>query len=310
VPDEDTPGARHRALIYEDAGRLVEVASAFVRDGVHRHDRVLVGLTPEKQGWLREALGDLAPEVEWADAHALYARQGPMLRSVIGFLARDGTPGSGRARIVAEQPLQARSDSERREYMRYEAAANVAYEPFAASVLCPYDANALPEAVLSEALHTHPEVIDHGRRARFVDPREFVRTRSTVPPPPAGAPAMDIEGLGDLARVRAWLNQRATAFGLDPTRLEDLEVAATEVVTNSLRHGSAPRRLWLYTREALLVCHVIDGGDGLADPLAGYLQPDLLGEGGRGLWIARQLCDVVETVRNGSGFHVCLAMRL
>ena len=34
--------------------------------------------------------------------------------------------------------------------------------------------------------------------------------------------------------------------------------------------------------------------DGIADPLVGRARPGLTGEGGRGLWIANQLCELVQ----------------
>src|SRR4051794_2192086 len=138
---------QHRAVVYEDAAAFVELVGAFLCEGVSQRDRVLVATTARKRSWLRDALGKATDAVDWVDASTLYARHGPMFDEVVGFLARYGTPGNGRVRIVAEQP-GLRSDAERRAYMRYEAAANVAYRRFAASVLCPYDAGRLPDTVI------------------------------------------------------------------------------------------------------------------------------------------------------------------
>jgi anti-sigma regulatory factor (Ser/Thr protein kinase) len=204
-------------------------------------------------------------------------------------------------------------DAERRAYMRFEAAANVAYRRFAASVLCPYDAGGLPDAVLEDALRTHPQILTRdGPRATeaFVDPRAFIRLRSRIQAPPQGAPAFAINDADDLAPARNWVSARAAAAGLAAERIEDLEVAVSEAATNALVHGTPPRCVWVYERERLLICHVHDGGPGLADPLAGYLPPELDREGGRGLWLIRQICDVVEAAHDETGSHTYLGLRL
>jgi anti-sigma regulatory factor (Ser/Thr protein kinase) len=50
---------------------------------------------------------------------------------------------------------------------------------------------------------------------------------------------------------------------------------------------------------------VNDSGAGIEDALAGQLAPRPDGGGGRGLWLARLLCDAVE-IRNADGCSVSL----
>ena len=57
-----------------------------------------------------------------------------------------------------------------------------------------------------------------------------------------------------------------------------------------------------------LACHVHDLGHGLTDPLVGYFPPPQEPTSGRGLWLARQLCDSVEIGTDDSGSHVRLLM--
>src|SRR3954454_4608945 len=175
-PIEAQP-AQHRALLYGDAIEFVEAVVPFVRDGLRAGEAILVALAQEKLEWFREELGDAADAVETADAAVMYARNGPMLNSLLQRFAGYGTPGERQIRVVAEQPLAARTPVETRAYLRYESAANVAYRPFAATVLCPYDTSTLSDTVLKHALQTHPHVLD-GATARageaFIDPREFI----------------------------------------------------------------------------------------------------------------------------------------
>jgi hypothetical protein len=52
-----------------------------------------------------------------------------------------------------------------------------------------------------------------------------------------------------------------------------------------------------------VVCEVHDGGR-LADPLPGLRAPHPAQLRGRGLWIARQLCDVLHLWSDPDGTHV------
>jgi anti-sigma regulatory factor (Ser/Thr protein kinase) len=215
-------------------------------------------------------------------------------------------------RVVAEQPPWARSAAGTRAYMRYEAASNVAYRRYAASVLCPYDALRLPASTIEDALRTHPEVLEAGGprpSGAFVDPREFIRERRRLEAAPPGAPVHELGQPGDVAIARRRAGEYAQAAGLPRMRIEDLTLAVSEVATNALIHGHAPRRMWIYIREDALVCHFYDSGPGPPDPLIGYLPPDAAHEG-RGLWLAHRFCDIVEVAADASGTHVYLRMSL
>ncbi len=65
-----------------------------------------------------------------------------------------------------------------------------------------------------------------------------------------------------------------------------------------------PCRLYIYRDGPALAFHVHDSGLGPSDPLAGYLPPADHAYNGRGLWIARQLCDALDITTNLSGTHV------
>jgi anti-sigma regulatory factor (Ser/Thr protein kinase) len=305
--------ADHRALVYRDPARFVERIGAYLRDGLREGDRVMAAVTPEKRDWLREDLGTDAAAIDFADVGELYWRHGPMLASLVAYLERHGTPGRGRVRVVAEQELTSRAAADVRAYMRYEAAFNVAYSQFNASVLCPYDAERLPEAIIEDALRTHPDVLDNGSARRselFMDPRAFVRDRVRARPVPAGVEPYGIERAEDVSGARALVRAKAEAAGLPTPAIQDLELAVSEVATNALQHGRAPRRVWSYVEDGELVCHVRDAGPGPPDPLTGYLPPDTRSLRGRGLWLAHQLCDIVEIASNDARNDVYLYVRV
>jgi anti-sigma regulatory factor (Ser/Thr protein kinase) len=306
-------GEKHRALIYHEPGRFVDGVGGFVRDGLDVGERVLVAIAREKVGWLRDGLGGAADALDVWDADDLYERHGPMLRALMDYLERHARSAHGQVRVVAEQQLAQRSPADVRAYMRYEAASNVAFRGHAGAVLCPYDAEALPEEIVEDALRTHPIVLAPGG-ARvselFTEPRSFVRERARVRPPPPGAPVCGLDRLDDIAIARELVRARAEALGLAPHDVDDLTMAAGEVAANAVLHGRPPRTVWIYVDEGVLVCHVHDAGPGPRDPLAGYMPPDRRTLERRGLWVAHQLCEIVEVAADETGTHVYLGMRV
>jgi anti-sigma regulatory factor (Ser/Thr protein kinase) len=302
-------GDQHRALIYGERGRFVDGVGAFVREGLDGGERVLVAMPLEKVGWLRDGLGGDADAVDVWDAEDLYARHGPMLRALMEYLERHASSAQGRVRVVAEQRLAQRTRADVRAYMRYEAAANVAYRGHAVSVLCPYDAQALPEGIVQDALRTHPIVLTPGG-ARcselFTEPRSFVRERTSVRPPPPDAAGCALERLEDIGTARELVRTRGEAAGLAPRDVEDMVLAAGEVAANALVHGRPPRTVWCYADDGALVCHVHDAGAGPSDPLVGYMPPARRSREAHGLWVAHQLCGIVEVAADESGAHVYL----
>ena len=92
---------------------------------------------------------------------------------------------------------------------------------------------------------------------------------------------------------------------VDSERSLDLSVALTEVLTNALRHGGGDVRLWAWADSESLICQVEDRGGGIVDPLAGY-RPPRAQANGRGLWLARQLVDLLQIVPGLQGTIVRL----
>jgi anti-sigma regulatory factor (Ser/Thr protein kinase) len=82
--------------------------------------------------------------------------------------------------------------------------------------------------------------------------------------------------------------------------LEDLELALHEICTNSIRYGGGAGTLSLWAADGGLVLDVADQGR-IRDPMIGRVLPPVDGLGGRGVWLANQLCDLVQ-IRSGNGF--------
>jgi hypothetical protein len=302
----------HRALLYAGEPEFRAAVGAFIREGLDRREPILATVPAGQLAWLRGELGGDVPAVEFGDSASFYRRQGQATRATLDWLRRYASDGQ-RVRLVAEQPVSRRARAEAADYLRMEAAANVVYQPFPVSVLCPYDVSVLPGELRPGVEQTHPELLQGDRvvpSPAFADPRIFIRGFSAVVERPLTSASIGFESREDLVGVRRFLRAQLDQAGFGEEAAPLLVAAAGEVVTNALMHGTTPRRLWVYTEGPMLVCHVRDGGPGFADPLAAYLAPDRHAARGHGLWLGRQVCDCLEAATDGTGTHVRLLTRL
>jgi anti-sigma regulatory factor (Ser/Thr protein kinase) len=139
--------------------------------------------------------------------------------------------------------------------------------------------------------------------AAYRAPATHLRERP-APTPPNGDP-LPLADPWDLAPLRERIAARGADAGVDTAVLADFEIAANEIAANALWHARGPREARVGIVDGALVCEVRDGGPGL-DPLTAYAPPAPGGSGGRGLWIAHQLADVVQVIPQGGGTRVRL----
>ena len=123
-------------------------------------------------------------------------------------------------------------------------------------------------------------------------------------PEPAEEPSQFVvDGLVSRG-LRAHLQAVAPGAGLAPWRAEDLLMAVAAVAGAMGRPGSRPEvRVW--REDGSVVAEV---GDLVAagDPLAGREWPPPAAGAARGLWLANQLCDLVQVRPSGAGSLVRL----
>jgi anti-sigma regulatory factor (Ser/Thr protein kinase) len=110
-------------------------------------------------------------------------------------------------------------------------------------------------------------------------------------------------------QARRALVPLAEAAGLQGTDVDDLRSAVSEVVTNAVMYGTAPVRVTGWAAPGRVVVTVSDCGQGPSETDLGLapLARDA-GQGGLGLWMARQLCDELVMGRFGDGFTVRLVL--
>jgi anti-sigma regulatory factor (Ser/Thr protein kinase) len=295
---------QHWALFYAGAEEFLTATLPFVSDAARREEPVLVAVTQPRERALKAELGELAPLVQFADMETLGRNPARIIPAWRRFVEDHGGPGRP-VRGVGEPIWAGRSNAELAECRRHEALLNLAFADAPAwELLCPYDTSTLDEQTLQAACHTHPHVLDaHGPLRPsdcYVTPEHAPAPFSGSLPEPDNATFQMRFGRERLSIVRQMVVHQASAAGLAPERTSDLVLAVNELAANSVNYGGGGGTLRIWRSDATLVCEVRDAGR-LHDPLAGRCNPTPTQLSGRGLWLANQLCDLVQIRSLGEG---------
>jgi anti-sigma regulatory factor (Ser/Thr protein kinase) len=255
---------------------------------------------------LKEELGEAAERIRFADMEEL----GHNPAWIIPFWREFVDEAGGRSvRGIGEPVWSARTPAALDECQRHEALLNVAFAPNPSwSLLCPYDAGSLSDEVLEKVAHSHRHIHRDGRLEESLSFDPTPDCFAGELPPPASTPEVFSFGLAELGEVRGRVATLAERTGLDPSGVADLVTAAGELAANSVMHGggSGTLRLWCEDDNLLLI-EVEDRGR-IEEPLVGRLRPGIHQEGGRGLWLANRLCDLVQIRSGAEGTTVRLHM--
>jgi anti-sigma regulatory factor (Ser/Thr protein kinase) len=293
--DQTNTGFEHEALIYQGADDYLAGLVPFLREGLEAGEPTLVAVGPQQTKLLEgEFGGDLEP-IRFLPMQEVGRNPASIIPLWRDFVDENrGRPIRG----VGEPVWAARSDQALEECHRHEGLLNVAFGGGPGwSLLCPYDAESLPGEVIERVGASHRHVRQRGgvEESRAFEPG--IDYFAGELPPPAETPEVLEFGLRELSEVRRRVAAAAERAGLDPCGVADLVTATSELAANSVMHGGGSGTLRLWWEDSRLLAEVEDRGR-IEEPLVGRLRPDIQQEGGRGLWLANQLCDLVQ-IRSG-----------
>ena len=293
-------GYRHEAFLWRGDEEFLAGTVPFIREGVDAGQPVMAAVLPRRIDLLREALGAEASGVTFVDMTRLGANPARIIPAWREFT--DGHAEAGQAvRGIGEPIWDGRRETELAECQLHEALLNMAVDlDTPLWLLCPYDAGSLAEDVLAEAHRSHPVVVDgevhRGSVAYGGAHHVATMFESDLTAVDIGASHLPF-GPGQLAAVRADVRTRAASAGLSPDQSADLALSVHEIAVNSVEHGGGGGDLRIWEAAGSLVFEVRDAGR-IADPMVGRRLPAWDEDGGRGLWLANQLCDLVQ-IRSG-----------
>jgi anti-sigma regulatory factor (Ser/Thr protein kinase) len=308
-------GFQHEALFYADDAQFLAGTVDFVVDGVELGQHCLVLLRPERMAPLVDALtaelGRALDGVQLVDMETRGRNPAHLLPVWREFIEVQGPVAPLRG--LGEPIWPGRSAAAAAECALNEALFNTTTDPdLPLWVRCPYDVSGLDPTVVEDARRSHPGLVEDGELrgsrsyAGVLLVEELFAAELPAPPPAR----LEVRfGADDLARLRRLVLDRADALAVTGCRADDLVLAVTELATNSVRHGGHGGVLRLWLDDGSVVCEVVDQGR-IVDPMTGRHAPTTDGEGGRGVWIANQLCDLVQVRSDENGTVVRVHLRL
>lgn len=296
-------GFQHEALLYEGADEYLAGAVPYLRTALESGEPAMVAVRPAQAELLRRELGEDAEQIRFVDMEQV----GRNPASIIPLWREFVDEACGRPVRGLSEPVWAdRSPAAIDECLRHEALLNLAFGSRPSwSLLCPYDAASLGDEVIEKVGDSHSWVHRHGQREKSstFDPHPDCLS-GELPPPKAIPEEIDF-GLQQLSEVRNRVTAAAERAGMDQLGVADLVTATSELAANSVMHGGGTGTLRLWREGDNLMAEVEDRGR-IEDPLVGRLRPEIKQEGGRGLWLANRLCDLVQIRSDANGTSVRL----
>ncbi|OBI41272.1 sensor histidine kinase [Mycobacterium sp. E796] len=307
----DHSGFVHSGLLYRSQAEYLDFAVRFVADGLARDEDVLVAVPGDKLDTLRDALpgpgGGFAAELRMVDIAEIG-------RNPSRFMAMEGSfideHQGRRVRIVSELAWPQRTDAEIVACSEHEALVNSALDGYPATVLCLYDASELGDAVLADARATHPLLWSRGalRRSAEYAPGEVLDRCNQPLVAKPGAVTYLVRKSADLRPARSFAVDYAGWVGMSQDGIEDLQLIATELASNSLMYTDGACRLAFWREDEHLVCEARDTGR-LGNPLVGRLDPGPSGPASRGLYLVNAISDLVRTHTTPAGTTIQAYLR-
>lgn len=297
----------HQTFPYRDAEHFVSFAAPFVREGLGVGSDVFIAADHRLLEPLRDALGSDATSVELHDTRQWAPLPLERLRRFSDLVTQRLAAGTPSLHLMGE-PVWPRAAVMRREWARYESVLNDVLAPYPVSLVCLYNETELDREIVTNSFHTHPERWGPEGAMASLDYTSPAETLAAWSPSdsPTPAHADEVSAPDDLAATRRLVAERAEAAGMAPAHVGDLALAITEILANAQLHGGGIDGLAMWVADGAFVCQVDDSGSGVADPLTGYRPPATMRRSGRGLWLARQLVDVVEIFPRDPGTRIRL----
>lgn len=293
----DTPaasgsGVRHMFYPYAGVQQYLSGVLAYIDQARADGADVVVAVPADRRQLLH---GELPEDgtVTFVDAAALGRNPGRLIPAWQDWLNRRSRDVELRG--IGESVWSGRTAAQLSELRYHEWLINLAFAGTPIwSLLCPFDSDGQPAEVGSILARCHPLIWNGTASVAAQQPAARPESFTLEP---FGQPTDSYDemhySLASLPMLRQDIARRAAAHGLPAERVRDLVLAASEIASNSIRHGGGRGTLRTWAEDGSLICEFSDAGV-ITDPLAGRIRPTVSQPGGCGLWFVHQLCDLVE----------------
>jgi hypothetical protein len=292
----------HHALIVDADDTVGRVLVPHLRRKIAAREPVLMVVGAQTTAVVRDRLGHDADSLDWASTDRFYQRLGFTYARFLRYL-RDQHARQRTVHIIAEPDLvtdTAAPVDRSAAYLGYEAMVNDVFAGFGCPITCIWNSRHHPPAIIDEIRKVHPRewtargAVDN---PGYVPPNEYLG-QGVRPAMAATPPVTDIDTtmwhVPEVADCRAAVARWAKLHHFVPAAVRQVVAATGEVVTNGLHHGAPPVRIRAWSQDATLIVDVDDCG-GLPIPADSGYRPPTTPADPAGLWVARQLADVLIT---------------
>ncbi|GAA4910839.1 anti-sigma regulatory factor (Ser/Thr protein kinase) [Actinomycetospora succinea] len=313
APDRSAPpsgGApdpfRHLAITYRDADALVATLAPALEEALARGDVVLAVVDDVVRAALERYLGDMVAGIVFGEPAQPYTYSGQTTAARRAATLREMTAG-GRAALVLSDSSSAGAPAA---WSVLDASSNLALRGLPVTLVCLRD-DARDVEDSDRFLHwNHPELYVGATASpnpRYLTPDQVLTEVPAPPAPELGPPdrTTAFDGVAALRDIRRETHRRGEEAGLDDDQVDGLVLAVGELVSNSIEHGPGHGTLSWWSRPGRLIAQISDPGR-MTTTTPGLRCPETRSVRGRGVWLARQLTDVLHLWTGAAGTHVRL----
>lgn len=290
-------GLRHEVGPHHTTVELLAELTPAVRGALTRAEYVETVLEPSVEAALRVRLGDLARRVTFRSPADIYDCYSP--QAIATTRRRDLAELTRTGPCTLVEQFDCPVDGARLPTSFWAELDETTRAAFAG----------LPVTLVRPGWQPSDPTAPHlrvGEISRYkLSPARYPSAALATPAPPIPTPPdRELEfGLAELRALRAEMTRFARQCDLDPELTDAMVIAVGEVTTNSVEHGAGRGTLRLWADVGELTVEVHDSGL-ITDPHLGLCPPDPRGMRGRGLWMARQLSNVMHVWVTGSGTSI------
>ena len=297
----DAPRCEHSAVLYREANDLSRRLGSSLQRAAAEKAAVLICQNDAAEAQIRTDFGSICERFTFDPAGAWDAVPGRAMAALNRFVTAAEASGAASAWSIGAIPL--RADGHDVRWIQYEEALNRIFVHRPLRAVCLYDANATPAHLRHDVGRTHQSLIgDWARRDGNDSPADLV-----VPFPTRRSDLIIRDPTPALARAAV---EHLLGWRVSRELIVDLQLVASEVVTNAVVHGASPTVFEVWHEADSCALRVTDSGPGGVDRYA-HLRPLQGGpRGGFGLFTVGQLADSVEFTRQDNTTVVSIYMAL